>query len=113
MNKNGDGIVSSTESEKQGSERFLFLLIPPLILSLAVNCELIYNRKHPTFRPFERKQGFRFCLPRIYSHLVRISSDSDSDSDSDSAAFVTNVNQAYHAGEKNLLSSYGFAHRKF
>ena len=45
--KNGDGIaiVSSMESESQGSERFLFLLIP----SLAIKCELVDRNR-------ERKQ---------------------------------------------------------
>ena len=46
--KNGDGItiVSSTESESQGSERFLFLAIPLLIPYLAIKCELTNNNNN-------------------------------------------------------------------
>lgn len=40
-------IVSSMESELQGSEQFLFLLILLLIPSLAINCELVdRNQNH-------------------------------------------------------------------
>ena len=40
-------ILSSMESELQGSEQFLFLLILLLIPSLAINCDLVdRNRNH-------------------------------------------------------------------
>ena len=45
-NEDGIGIVSSTQSESEGSEGFLFLSTPLLIPSLPCKCELVdRNRK--------------------------------------------------------------------